>query len=291
MSIPEINVVPWKPDSDTHSRIYVFSVDLCKQETWYVDSTYVSGEALGVGDGITTEFELAHGSGDGEAIVDLSHGKVTDEILIAPPGGEPGGYVPVIEVDEVALQEREVYETTGGDYEIDYISGKVTFFIPPASGDSIVARYYYVPASSGPVITGGPPAGKKWIIDAAEAQFTTDVIITDTLVQNVILDYPVFDGSGNYLYTINDMKGTTDALYYNVGSYLDFSWGSHPIIPAFGGSERGLQNPTIIMRWNYLAPIELKSSLNMRIKVWTKHGRGYEGERATVALYGLEVDE
>lgn len=286
-----VPVTQWKPCCNSHSRIYLFSIDFCKKETWYVESTQVSNEIIGTGNGSITQFDLAHGSGFGEAIIDLCHGKVTDENLITPPSGSPGGYIPIVTVSGIQLQEREMYEATGGDYEIDYIAGKITFYSPPASGEEILASYYYSPADHGPIIMGGPSAGKRWIIDAAEAQFSSDIVLTDTMLQNIVLDYPVFDGSGNYLYTIYDMKATTDAIYTNAGSFLDFCWGSLPTIPAWGGSERGMQNETILLRWSYLTPIVLNSSLNMRVKIWSKHQRAFGGERATVVLYGLETDE
>jgi len=97
--------------------------------------------------------------------------------------------------------------------------------------------------------------------------------------------------SGNYLFTAYDQMPYPNVEYHNVGNFLDFTHGSYPIIPAFGGPVRGLSKNIHIFRWDYESSMELLSSMNMRMKIWTKHGRGYIGERATVTVYGIETDE
>lgn len=284
----EIKTTIWKPHQDKYSRIYIFSCDFTKKETWYVDSSGASSSLLT--NGAQSEFDLSHGSGNGYAIIDLSHGKITDEHMITTPSGE--SYVPIVKLDGVVQSERESFETQGGDYEIDYVAGKLKFFATPASGSTITADYYVSGPGHGPVILGGPPSGKIWTITAAEVQLSEDIIMNDTLMQNVIVDVPIFDASGNYITTLYDQKGAADAIYKTFGAFLDYTYGSYPIVPGIGGNNsRGLAQNTIIMRWDYLSAMELSSQINARIKVWTKHGRGFSGERATVTIYGMEHDE
>lgn len=271
-------------------RVYSFSCDFCKKETWFIGSSGVTNEIVGTGDGITTDFYLSHGSGLGEAIIDLSHYKVTDENLIKSPNGTVGGYIPIVKVNGERVYERDAFETSGGNFTIDYTVGKVSFFNPPQSGHEITASYFYSPSGSGPIISLKPNSGKKIIIDFSEVQFSSDVTINDCIVQNVFLDYPVFI-SGQYITTLQGVKATTDAEYGHFGNYLDYTFGSHPVVPAIGGPTRGTQNSTVILRWDYIKSLELLSSLNMNLKVWTKHNRGFFGERATVTIYGLEIDE
>lgn len=274
-------VIPFKPTQNaTTARAYIFSPDLCKQETWYHNSVSVT-EIIGTGDNVETKFNFSHGSGLGEAIVDLSHYKVTDEQLISPPSGSEGGYVPIISVTGVQRVEREAFEQSGGDYEIDYLDGSVTFYTPP-SGE-ISATYYYVPSGTGPIIEGGPPSGTMWLVDAAEAQFSTNLEITDTIVQNVFTLHPTY----GWIRIPEEMGGAKDAEYGHAGNYLDYSYGSFPNIPVFGGGTRGLSNETIIFRWDYEVSITLIPGT--KIKVWTKHGRGFNGERATMVLYAKAV--
>jgi len=283
VSLPEVNiankVTVFSRRPEGASRAYVFSVDFCKKQTWYVDAITASDNLTG--DGATTTFQLSHGNGSvvGEAILDLCHGLVTDEHLISPPGGAPGGYVPVVTVNGATKVEREAYETSGGDYVIDYASGTVTFETAPAAAAAIVISYYYVSATAGPKMQFRPPVGKKWTIDVAEAQFTADVGMTDTMLQNVFLvgtDFPV----------------SYETRFYNVGNFFDYTYGSFPVIPVLSnGTNRGCSQQTIVLRWDYGAPLVIRHSDNVDVRVWNKHNRAFTGERATIAFYALEEPE
>jgi len=272
-NIPE--VVTTKHSQNTHNRIYSFSVDMCKRETWYVDSQYVDGAV--VSSGVTgTTFTLPYGSASGTAVLDLSHGKITEENLIVAPTGT---YLMQVYVDGALKTERECYEEFGGDFKVDYLAGELEFFTTQSG--VITANYYYVPEWAGPRFIAKPPAGKKWIIDYAELQVSKDMVMTDTISYNVFLTHPVY----GYIPSGPPLE------YKNFGNFLDFTFGSYPSIPAMGGPTRGTTQDTVIFRWNYLAPIELKSSLEMELISWTNHQRKYDGERCVLAIYGLETDE
>lgn len=271
------DVVVGKPVGDT--RAYAFSCDFTKKETWYAGSSGVVQDSFNA-DGIQATFDLTYGSGNGYAVIDLCHGKVTDEKLITTPSG--GSYIPVVKINGAVQTEREKFESSGGHYEIDYVAGKLTFYATPPSGNTVTIDYYVSGPDHGPMIEAGPVAGKKWIIVAAEAQFSKDIEMTDTLLQNVFLNHPIYGPN---------TPAANDAEYATIGSFLDYTYGAYPIIPAFGGSERGLTQDTLILRWDYLTSIELLSSLEMKMKVWTKHARGFNGERGVVTIYAIEKDE
>lgn len=283
----EVKTTIWKPHQSEYGRIYVFSCDFTKKETWYhgASGTHESFAA----NGVQTKFQLSQGSGVGSAVIDLSHGKIADESLIVSPSGS--SYSPVVRINGAIQTEREAFESAGGQYTVDYAKGEITFIATPPSGNTVTVDYWYSPSGAGPIIEIGPPSGKMWILNSAECQFSKDIVIKDTLLQNVILDYPVFDASGNYVTTLYDTPAGADAVYATIGQFLDYTYGSLPVVPAIGGSERGLAQETVLFRWDYTSAIELFSSTNMRLKVWTKHGRGFEGERATVTIYGVETDE
>jgi len=273
------NIPDVRAQKPSGSRAYIFSVDFCKRETWYVDSIKITNENVGTGDGNTTQFNLGHGTNinANEAIVDLNHFKITDEHMIAPPTGSAGGYVPVVKIDDVLKTEREAFET-GGDYEINYTSGQITFYTAPANGLAITCTYYYVPTTAGPKIQFGPPTGKKWSIEVAEAQFAKDINLNDTIIGNVFVkgtNYPV----------------STETRLGHIGNILDYTYGSLPTIPAFGGTTRGLSQDILILRWDYMTPIILYASYNLEMRVWTKHQRPLIGERATITYYAIETPE
>jgi len=279
LSSVEILNIPYvrtsKPDSAIFGRIYSFSVNICDPTTWYVESEYVDDQLVAVASG-ETSFQTIHGSGYGCAIIDLFHGKITEENLLVAP---TGSYEVSVTVSGIAKTERECYEASGGDFEVDYLAGKINFFEPQYG--EVRASFFHTPSGLGPIFCAAPPAGKKWIIDAAELQVSSDFEMLDTIVQNVFLTHPYY----------GRIKAIADVEYKRIDNFLDFTYGSYPTIPAFGGPNRGTLNDTIIMRWNYLTPLELLSSLEMELRSWSKHGRGCGGERFVVTIYGMEQDE
>jgi len=271
-----ISVVPRKPYGDVYNRIYSFSINICDPTTWYVDSEYIDNQLLGVASG-QQDFYTTHGSGHGCAIIDLCHGKITEENLLVAP---TGSYRIQVTVDGILQTERECYEYCGGDYEVDYLAGKIHFFTPPSSGE-VRASYFHAPSGVGPIFSVMPPAGKKWVIDSAELQVSDDFVMNDTIVQNVFLTHPV-EGR---------IKTIPDVEYKHFANILDFTYGSYPVVPVVGSGPRAMSSPTIIMRWEYLTPLELLSSLEMELRSWAKHGREFGGERFCLTVYGLETDE
>jgi len=272
---PILSVISKKPYSDIYDRIYAFSINICDPTTWYVDSEYVNNEILATATG-NTEFYTAHGSGHGCAIIDLRHGKVTEENLLVAP---TGSYYVDVTVSGVQKTERESYESSGGDYEVDYLEGKITFFEPQYG--EVKASYHHAASGVGPIFSVQPPAGKKWIIDAAELQVSKDFEMTDTIVQNVFLTHPIY----------GRVKAIQNVEYKHFANFLDFTYGSYPVVPAVGSGERAMSHDTVIMRWEYLTPLELLSSLEMELRSWAKHGRRFGGERFALTVYGLETNE
>jgi len=270
-------VIPRK--STSNSRVYSFSPNWCDKTTWYHSSERVFEESVGTGDGTTTVFNLANTN-----VIDLRHGKVTEESLISAPSAasgetpDPTDWHPIIKVNGSEQTERTPFAASGGDYILNYSTGQITFATAPTSGHAIIATYSYCKTTSGSSVFdfGPPPSGKQWTIDFAEAQFSKDVGLEDSIF------YAPFIGE-------SQVGPTT--IYKTAGNFLDFTFGSFPIIPAFGGSARGLSQDTIILRWEYLAPIVLQSSLGLKIRVWLENDAVFTGERATSTMYAFEEDE
>jgi hypothetical protein len=259
-------------------RIYVFSVDFCRRETWYTDSIAVVDEVVGQGDGSSVAFSLDH-----PWVVDLGHGKVTEEDRIAPPGGSLGGYRPSVWVGEVLQEEREAFESSGGDYTLNYETGELTFFVAPGMGETITASYFYVPDGVGPCVKIVPLGGKKTVITTHESQFSANWIMDDTIIVQVrATQYPGYEGVDLLL---DQTKLKT------VGNVMDWFNGSFPVVPANGGGVRGLSSDILVGRVDYISTINLLSSIGMYLKCFTEHARGFGGERATMTYYGYQEDE
>lgn len=275
--IPVAQVVPQKSSA---SRVYAFSIDFTKRQTWWADAVKIADETFG-GDALTTTFQLAHGSGtvENEAILNLTSGLITDDhLMIAPGDATAGGYKPVVKIDSVVKTSRKPYETSGGDWWLDFTTGLLTFAVAPANQAAITVTYYYVPATAGPVIRFGPPAGKKWTIDYAEAQVSKNVSFDDCIIMQVF-------GYGGAVPLGPQVR------YENVGNILDYSYGSFVEYPPVAGTNgRGSTQGSLLFRWEYLSPIVLRSSLygGMQIKSWTENARPFGGERMTIVFYALE---
>ena len=264
------NVIPRKPT--TGNRAYCFSHDFTKKTTWYYSSVVVTGESVGTGDGATAVFSLTNNN-----IIDLTHGYLTDEDYLDPPSGLTQ-WAPIVYLDGVVQTERVPFATSGGDYEIDYSTGDITFYTAPGNGVAITADYAYSPDTAGSsIIEFGPPAGKVWNIDRAEAQFSKDVILTDDIV------WSVFVGGV-------EVDPTLRSTYKRVQNFHDYAFGSYPVIPAFGGADRGASQDTILLRWEYLIPIIVDNATGAKIRVWMTNDTPFTGERATVTLYAEETD-
>lgn len=286
-----------RPNGLSHDRVYGFSIDFCDKSTWYHDAIKVTDENLTLGDGILTDFALAHGDDavTGERIVDLSHGKVSDENDILPEGetlyrdmgsgysatGALSAYVPVIKLDGVEQTERPYGAASGGDYTINYTTGVVTFFTAPGSGVQPTATYWYVPTSGNARVRVVPPVGKRYMIERVEIQASSDVSFEDTIIMNVYAGAAPPNGVAVRRPTV--VKGVRDLINWAHGSFEQ--------IPAQGGATRGIANPVNLHRVEYLTEIPILSSQLMYLEVNLESGTEFTGEWSSVVIYGITEDE
>lgn len=256
--------------SEGINRVWAISHNWCDKTTWFQRSVYVEDEAVGIGDGAQTVFSLAN-----DFVIDMTHGKVADEDLIVPHSS--ASWDPIVKIDGLIQVGRVPFASSGGDYTIDYVAGEITFASAPGVGQQVLATYYYSPNTPGSsIIEYSPPVGKKWLIDIAEVQFSKNIIMSDTVVWEVLA---------------GGMPVAAPTIYKSFGNYLDTSYGSYPIIPALGGPDRGLLEDTVVLRWEYVSSIVLLSSLGLTARVCLQNDIPYGGERATFTLYAAEENE
>jgi len=262
-------------EAEGAKRVYVFSPNWCDKTTWYGKAVEVLAEAVGTGDGATTVFALAQSN-----VIDLTHGKVSDEEGVPlPSGATMSSWQPVVKVDGVTQTEAVPFGGAANDYSINYATGQITFTSAPANTLAITCDYFHCLVGAGAsAFYFGPPAGKKWVIEIGETQFSQDLGLTDT-----VIFVPVIAGT--------DTEVAPRTLYKTLGVYMDYTVGSFPIVPAFGGAERGLSQPTIILRWDYQSAMVLKASQGVGVKVFLENDQVFTGERATFTLYVTESNE
>jgi len=300
-----------KPDGSEHDRVYSFSVNFCDRSTWYHDAQ-VTTETFNPSNGETT-IQLGHGAAPDEAVIDLSHGKVGDENdivnpngqyramgsgYIAPSGSDPfaiwgppygaavgdlSGYVPLVSVDGVEQTERAYGETSGGNYEIDYQAGLVTFYNAFAGTETVEITYYWVDSDAAAQIVVKPPVGTKYIIEKVEVQTTADVVITSSITNNVYVDSGAFG-----LPAGTPMSARRPTVIKNQKDIHNWAHVTHPEAPAQGaGSPRGLDSPVRIHEVKYLSEIPLDGNLAAYMKVTLSKNEPFTGTWASVVVYGI----
>ncbi len=89
---------------------------------------------------------------------------------------DPHGYQVIGAVNGSSVTMREAFEASGGDYEVLWDEGLVRFFEPLPVSSSVEFTYSYAVDSS---YILKPLPGKDLHIEAAEADFTLDVVMTD----------------------------------------------------------------------------------------------------------------
>ena len=183
--------------------------DFTDATTWYGQSVRVVDEAAtDSGDGLL--WTLAQSD-----LIDLVHGKCMDEeaIIAAQQKREPSdphGYVVIVKVDSVVKTARAAYASDGGDYEVNYETGDVTFFATQA-GNTVEVSYSY---ANGSEFCLQPEAGKDLDIESAEAQFSDDLDMLDTI------EFEVQGFVESYASDLWDQQSPTGVLPFDSGDAL-----------------------------------------------------------------------
>lgn len=285
-NIPE--VVPRRPIAPR--RAYAFSHNWCDKTTWYTMSKRVTDKVIGTGDGSKKDFVLEANY----PVIESGRGKITDDHRLRDSEGKD--YCVHVKTGTTTggftnLTERYPFEETGGDYWVDYDNPgtegtMIHFTTAPASGDDIVVTYNYCDTDmeGHSVWLFMPPPGKKWIIDHVEAQFTSDVGLSDTIIYQAWLNHP----QAGWM----PVPGEEELRYHSAHNYDDYVRGALPEVPAWGGtSARGRLSAGRVVQWDYDSSIVLLSSLGVAVRVWCKHDRAMDGTRVTITIYAMEEDE
>jgi len=259
------------------NRAWTFSHNFCDKTTWSSDSIRVIDEAVGTGDGSTTIFNLAN-----IFIIDVNHGKVTDENYIAPSDSQGGTtFIPEIKVNNAVKTERRFSKNSGGDYEINYPTGEITFFSAPTTGYTIVATYFYSPPGSGSTIYIRPDAGSKTIITAIECQISSNVDMTDSMI-SAVFTYNPYLGNPPAKF---EYPGTR-ATYKRMTDFIGYTNGSYPPMPPLGGTLRGYAQNIYQLRYEYVVAITLNSAYGTELRIWLEDHIPYNGEITQITFYG-----
>lgn len=271
--------------------------NFCDKVTWFSDSIRVVDKTLTSSNGFKWE------SGD-LYWVDMISGRVqdddglVDEQKILNPG-DPHGYSVIIKVDGEEKTMREYLETSGGDYEVFWEDGYIMSF-EDWTGKEVLATYSMV---AGSTFILQPMPGRSLSIEAAEADFSEDCIMTDGI------EYSVYGYAAIFAPQLGLPEGTkiplTTQKYKRLSQILNEAIGSYPVIRVYGSSEqdrsepnyefrkksRGLKSFVQSIPFRYATVRTLRSSLGLELRVKLTHDREFIGSLATLTFYCTSVVE
>jgi len=249
-----------------------YTINFCDKRTWYPDSARITDEEL-VDSGDHTVYNLTTPC----VVVDMKHGRIFNEDYLV------NNYGTVVKVDEAEKTENSP-ETTDGDYEIDYLTGAVTFNEALAGTETVTMSYSKVQTSMCKI---KPPDNKKMRIAYVEVQVSKDFGLKDTL------NFQLW--GVNPQDPPNLIEYTTAEVYKSLDDFIIDSEKAFPEIPVLEGGDswRMPTKPRIIFRFDYSirAATDLLSSALMEIRVWLSNDTECDGEYAVGTFYGVKVDE
>lgn len=254
---------------------YFYSPNFCDPCTWYENAVQVTEEAL------TDSGDLTTWNSPNNNWIDMKHGRMfkEDDLLAADPDlavlvevSTDGGTV-------WTPKTENTWGTTDNDYTVNYSAGSVTFNAALGATDQVRATYK---KASNFQFTLAPVAGKRLKVLYAEVQTTKDLVMAGTVNFQVRAYNPA---------DMPNKMAVKQELYKKVQDFFAESTGPFPVIPAFGGAERGLSSDLITIPFNYVAFRDLRASQGVEIQISMGSGVVLGGEFCSVTFYCLSEDE
>lgn len=268
----------------TGSRLNLFSHRWNDKTTWYTNAVRVVDETPTTAD--NTTYALTHAF-----VIDAYHGKLWQEHTLKDASNN--SYRVVVKVDGVTKTEQDPHYGTGGDYTVDYRAGTVTF--AAVQSGAVTVTYHYATNSKFPL---KPAAGKKLVLDVAEANFSTDSQMRDSIV---FRPYGYIDVFAPQLLQSNGgpyPSGTEIPLYDVVyKSFYDMIAEANKTYPAYPDMDsshwRGMK-PVTVFDWDYVRSTEINSTIGpplpSKIEVLLEHDTELGGSFSQVTFY-CEVED
>lgn len=282
--------IQFTPNKSSAEKFNCISPNWCDRTTWYEQSVHVASETLtDSGNGLL--FNSAN-----PFWIDTKHGKLFNEDALVSSNG--GKWVVAVTANGSQKSENSPGDTDK-DYTVNYATGTVTFN-SSVSGQTIVANYWYSPSTGGTSTwTVSPPAGTKISLMRVELQFSKDITLRDSAVFQAYGYVDVFAPflmASPYNYPSHTLIPLGDPIKYKtVADYVGESNGSYPLIPAFGGNDKGgwRSQPTdmITLVWDYVSRTDMKSSFGIQLKITMQNDIPHGGSLATATFYCTQMAE
>lgn len=267
------------PTKMSEMRKTIVTHDFTDPTTWYQTAKYITNETA-ANSGNNQQYTLAN-----KYVIDTYHGLITREDYLLDADGY--SYRVEVFVNDVQKLEQDPFYGTGGDYTVDYKDGYVNFISPLQPTDMVTVNYHAMVNS---LFVIKPSPGKQLTIYNCEIQFGTDCVLLDSCV---FCPYGLVDVfSPSSIPTIP--SGTlipldTPTVYKAFSDFQNDATKAYPVYPAIGGNNwRAQTEPIMVMCWDYVSSIPLRSDYGMEIKLQLQHDTPFQGWYATATFYCVE---
>jgi hypothetical protein len=246
------------------TELTAVSHNFCNATTWYTDSIRIEEEVLtDSGDGLTWASEHTNW-------IDLYHGIMYDEERVVRESEH--GYTILVTVDDVPMTQRAPFTVSGGDYDVDYADGTITFFSSQA-GKSVKATYSYATTSVWKLI---PKDGYYIDIESVEAQFSADTVMRDSVQFDVWAYNP---------YDLPNKFPVSQTTYKTMRNFVDEAIGSYPVVPEIAG-DHGRGSASIYgFPFRYGTVRRMNSSYGVELRARLTSDIPFGGEHTTATFY------
>lgn len=260
-NIPKVAI--YKAQGDSEIKV---SHDFTDKTTWYQESVKVMNEVLVVESGKIYTSSKTYW-------IDGNHGKIYMEDDITSDGtpmvyGGVPKYLAIIKNNGSDL-------VMGQDYEIDYVTGKVTLDASYTPSGDVTATFYYATTSMFTVI---PEMGKMLNLQKSELQFTDDLVM-NTPVNFDIYVYNPMDLPNKILYKRTKYKNIKDII-----NAANLGQGYIPAVDV-------MTRPVLVFPFDYATEKTLRSSQGAELRISLVNDVPFTGEWGTVTLYVMSEDE
>jgi hypothetical protein len=279
------------PEMRRGEEVVITTHNFCDPVSWYSTSERITNEELTSNDGYKWQSVNINW-------VDMVSGRVQNDCrmrsyqqILNPQ--DPHGYLVNITVDGYQKQMRTPFMTTGGDYEVFWDDGYIVSF--EDWSDKTVLASYSKSVNSTFILE--PLPGHHLNIEGAEADFTQDVIMNDTL------EYIVYGYADVFAPQLGLPPGTRIPLqtnkYKRIQQIFNEAIGIYPTSEIFGETEekrnlsnkefrrvsRGLKSKIQSIPFRYGTVRELNSTYGLQLHMKLTHDIKYDGFLASCTFY------
>lgn len=267
------------------TEVIVTTHNFCDPTTWFGESTnLVDVPLVDQGNGLI----WGH---DSNYWINMVSGLYLEEDDFVDSSGN-STYGVTVKVDGVTMTQIPMYSDVlvPGDYVVDYKEGRVRFRTSQA-GKNVTASFH---KENGSTWYLKPKDGKILSMEKAEAQFSTDSEMYDTLVFSVLGYACVF--SPTSIVSLGGSLPDNAKIPLKVRRYktydqvIDEMKGAYPQVQAIGGP-RGSKYPRGGGPFNYGTVRSLSSTVGIEAQVYLENNTPFRGERVTTTFYCVEEAE